>query len=879
MRSIRPLSAALAIAVTALVGLSGPAMAVPGSQTAPLPDADGDNSSMPLPPVLITGEGGFPVAPGDPAFDEKAAQIAASIEKQTAAEGDMRTRSSVEAPTATPPDGTAEGAPDPELYLVPTAANQFRSGDSFKIGRPAPGGKPAGMIHPGLEDFYQQKIEWKACDAKDANFDPLGKDAYADNLCAYLIVPVDYGNPAGPTAAIGLLKNPATGTSKGAIFMDPGGPGSSGMELATWLASSAPKLHENFDFIGFDPRGVGSSLPMIRCKSSATADNQREGGDKLTAAQQDQVLQSNTEACYKNTGKAFGIDGHEFIANVGTANVVRDLDIARAVVGEEQINYLGFSYGTSIGYQYAKAFGNNIRALVNDGVVNPFENNPEAAEPYEEYIGAGGSSDPLSQIKGFQSTFQEFAKICAENDGFTYKSAKEKCALGTSTDVGELIKNYQTISQKAWGGTFYETKGDPVRALSFADTNTGTIMAMYSDRLWPTLNHALLEMREGNSGTTMMLLADNYYNRGADGKYSFSDSAFQTIWCTDTGTSPGANDDPAGIVAQLEKRYKVAPFTDPGKNEDGSQRGLEPSKDWCTFYQVQHNLPMGETLTAMPNILVISTTYDPATPYADGVVGAAGVRGTLLTVAANSHTSYGRVACATEVTDSYFNNLVVPTDITGKSGVSTKDIYSKVITGNECQVHSFRPTTSIADISASPGQEVEVTATGLVKSRIYLVDVDFGTGSPAPAPAPDAVHAGRMAVAPAAAIQVRGIADETGKMTVPIEVPADTALGSYSIVLKPDDLRLNDPTVAGKGTITIVAAESTPEPAPTSTEPVPTTTEIAQPAPPTPPNGAPTKPPALSATGVDVGGMSALAAVALLAGAGLIFGLRRRQHS
>ncbi|WP_158608619.1 alpha/beta fold hydrolase [Leucobacter sp. OH1287] len=350
-------------------------------------------------------------SPDDPDFAEATEQLLKQVTNEQ-----NQTEPAPQLPagpvkTADVPDPLDFGSQpaDPANYLIPASADLFKTGDgSYKIGRPTAGGPAAGAQVDGLADFYQQSIAWGSC--KD--FDPEGSNKYdrAGVECGYLIVPIDYKNPSGPTAAIALLKVPAKNQAEkiGTIFVDPGGPGGSGVSIAAGMSRAGGEVRDKFDIIGFDPRGVSSSLPMIRCKSSAAFDAQREGSDGLSADKQNQILKHNTDECYKNTGVAFGVNGENFIANVGTENVVRDLDIARAAVGDPKLNYLGFSYGTSIGYQYALKFPDNIRALVLDGVVNPLENNEEEAKKYEQYTANTGSgmSSELSQLQGFQSTFE-----------------------------------------------------------------------------------------------------------------------------------------------------------------------------------------------------------------------------------------------------------------------------------------------------------------------------------------------------------------------------------------------------------------------------------------------------------------------------------------
>ncbi|MBT1018394.1 alpha/beta fold hydrolase [Canibacter sp. lx-72] len=655
-------------------------------------------------------------------------QVPSEEEEQDAPVTEQNPAEFTEAQAEVPnPLDFASQKPDPDSFLIPQAAERYKTtaGD-YKIGQPLSGGKANGAVVSGLESYYDQLVNWGSC----KGFSPTNDSSF-DNAalqCGYLIVPVNYSNPTGPTAAIALLKVPAKKPDEkiGTVFVDPGGPGGSGVSTAVAMFDATGELRDRFDIVGFDPRGVAASLPMIRCKSSAAFDAQRGGSDELKAADLDKILKHNTEECYKNTGKGFNVSGETFINNVGTTNVVKDLDIARSAVGDKKLSYLGYSYGTSIGYHYAKQFPDNIRALVLDGVVNPLQNNPELEKKYSEYtknvVGDQNLSSELTQIQGFQATFEQFLKACVK--GFNNRP----CALGTSTDTKVLFAEYQKIVQKAWGAKTYQTKEAKPRAVSFNDTITGVILAMYGEHLWSYLNIALQQLKESNDGSTIMLLADTYYSRNpSTGLYGYDDSAFQTIWCNDNGQD--IKHDDAKVIAEAKKRYELAPFTDPGRDASGKQRGLEPAADWCTYYKVKDTLPQGEELKAMPNILYISTTYDSATPYQDGIVAAAVTGATVLSAVGNSHTSYypGTGDCVEEITNRYFVDLIAPTDITGATDVDTKDIYSRVVKGNQCRVDSFRAVPKLTVKEVQPvGGVAEVLATGLVRNTAYTLALPEG---------------------------------------------------------------------------------------------------------------------------------------------------------
>lgn len=626
-------------------------------------------------------------------------------------------------------------------YLLPEAAKKlYENNGKITIPQPLAGGKATGKVPAGLEKYYAQKIQWFSC----ADF---GKNprSYPDTLyqCAYVIVPVDYANPDGPTAAIAMMKKKAANPDAkiGSIFADPGGPGGSGLWLSRYLGSN--KRLERFDTIGFDPRGVGSSLPQIRCQGSAAFNAQREGSDALSGEQLDKILEYNTNKCYENTARNYeGLDGNTFIPQVGTENVVQDLDIMRSVVGDEKLSYIGMSYGTSIGYHYAKKFPENTRSLILDGQVNPLENNQELLyREYADYMptdGKGESPD-VAQMRGFGGTFKQYLKSCLQQGA--------KCPLSNPDDllsadaeaseaqIDYAYKAYQEIVRKAWNTGYYHVtvedssgtgrvKSD--RPVSFNDVNMGTIQAMYSTDLWGDLTAGLTLMKESQDAWGLLALADSYYNRDDDGKYDFSDASFRAISCTDSGEDFSDRN-----VSRETQRgiHRVAPFTDPGTDADGRQRGEEPQYGWCYYFKDRNKLPKGEIISDSKNIMVVSSTYDPATPFENGVVAADTLNATLVSVAYDAHVAYGSVGCATRVADAFLNDpdqfykdyetgtFNKEPNYYGRDNVQTKDLKSKVITGNECQVLRFTKAMDVAKAKANAKQAVSVDSTNKVSGE------------------------------------------------------------------------------------------------------------------------------------------------------------------
>jgi pimeloyl-ACP methyl ester carboxylesterase len=415
--------------------------------------------------------------------------------------------------------------------------------------------------------------------------------------CGAIAVPVDYSKPASGLTDIAMIKFPATGDKIGSLVINPGGPGESGIEAAVnQVGALPPQIRQHFDLVGFDPRGVGSSSPALWCNSDA--DNDRLRAEPQEAYTPEGVAHINKETkefvqrCVDKMGK-------EFLANIGTASVVKDLDAIRAALGDDKLTYLGYSYGTRIGSAYAEQFPQNVRAMILDGAVDP------NADPVEEDI---------KQAKAFQDAFDDFAADCAKDSA---------CPLGT--DPAKAVDVFLSMVQPL--GTKSGPTKDP-RGLSYSDAIVGTIMALYSPSLWNHLSDGLSELKQGR-GDTMLALADMYMRRDSKGHYTNATDVRASVSCVD---QPPLTD-PAKVVDEDRRMREVAPFM-----SYGSFTGLAPMPT-CSFWPVPPTSePHSISAQDLPPTLVVSTTGDPATPYQAGVELSKELKGGLLTYQGTQHT-------------------------------------------------------------------------------------------------------------------------------------------------------------------------------------------------------------------------------------------------
>jgi pimeloyl-ACP methyl ester carboxylesterase len=491
-------------------------------------------------------------------------------------------------------------------------------------GQTAQSGPPA----PGLEKFYSQKLSWGSC----ADFAPSLEDKamYSDPKtgveCAWLDVPLEYANPGGKDAQLAVLRVKASNQAQriGSLLVNPGGPGGSGTSTAISVAkqSAGTQVPARFDLIGFDPRGVGASKPTIQCFTPAERD-----ADRL-----DVEVDNSPAGVAKQEGKAKDYDSKclqrstkELLANAGTRDVAKDMDILRQALGDQKLTYLGYSYGTRLGSTYAEEFPQNVRALVLDG----------ALDPNQSLI-----DRQVAQAGGFQGAFNAFAANCAKDP---------TCPLGTNPDPKAATAAFRKLALPTIDKPISLEDG---RKLSYNDVMTGTIQALYTPELWRPLTIGLQQLKQGQ-GRVLMLLADLYQGRQDDGTYQLTLDAFTSIGCVDDKAITDRN-----MVLEASKRaLAAAPFEDTG-------HGPSPALDPCAFWPVANTSePHEPKVTGLPPVLVVSVTGDPATPYQAGVNLAKALSGRLLSVEGNQHTvALQGTKCVDDIVSDYLVDLKLPDD-------------------------------------------------------------------------------------------------------------------------------------------------------------------------------------------------------------------------
>jgi len=504
-------------------------------------------------------------------------------------------------------------------------------------------------------------LDWSPCVGPAAEL--------ADLECATLTVPRDHAAPDGETIDIAVARAATADDDLriGSLVFNPGGPGGSGIEfLANAAAAVPPELAERFDLVSFDPRGVASST-AIDCEADFDDDvtllaaGDDAGWEALVAE-----AEGRADTC---TADSLGLEPF-----VGTNSSARDLDALREALGDDQLSYLGFSYGTRLGATYAELFPDRVRALVLDGAVKPTDD--------LALIG-------LEQGPGFDAALASFAGAC---------DADTDCALA---EVGPALDVYTGLVEDIAAASGLPTD-DAARVLTRGELQLGVAAALYSTQLWPVLADALYAAETEQNGSLLQVLADTYLGRRPDGTYDNSQLAGLAINCADDPSRPPIEEVRSQADQGAQASVYFADFLRASTGCIGTADPIDP-------------IAIGPADGAAP-ILVIGTTGDPATPYQWAVEMAEVLSsGVLYTVEAEGHTAFLSVPCVDQVVIDYLVDLELPDDGSSCAAETADDVFAPPGEGELDQVIALfdclrdngvdLPEISLGDLLADPNGE------------------------------------------------------------------------------------------------------------------------------------------------------------------------------
>lgn len=471
---------------------------------------------------------------------------------------------------------------------------------------------PASTDHPkALASFYTQQVAWEPCSDSGSH------------QCATIEVPVDYTRPTGDTFELALRKVPALEPAQriGSLFINPGGPGGSGIQYAQFASLVFSKeLRSAYDIVGFDPRGIGDS-DAVACLTDAEIDALFAADPTPdTAAERTRLLAAwgaATDGCAKRGG--------DRVLHMSSTEVARDLDVMRALVGDPKLNYFGVSYGTFLGALYADLFPQRVGRFVLDSAVSPNQTDLQKLG-YD--------------VQGFESSIAAFVDWCV---------AQDDCALGTDPAKAEqqIVDLLDRIDR-----TPLTTSKPGLPTVGEGWIGFAIFMCLYSEETWPTLNKGLTQAIEEGRGDALVSLAFSVVSRSSKGGYADSSylHAMIPVRCADWPRTP----DTPSFRTQREKLQDAHPLW---------ARLTGELFDNCSEWPGEARKPSGTKLgVGAAPILVIGNLRDPATPIGGTEQLAADLdSATLVTSDSDGHGAYySGDSCVDGVVDDYLIQGTVP---------------------------------------------------------------------------------------------------------------------------------------------------------------------------------------------------------------------------
>lgn len=473
--------------------------------------------------------------------------------------------------------------------------------------RPAPTVAPTTTALASTTTAPTRGISWDRCPDHD------GWE------CGKLQVPLDHADPAGPTITVALSRYRTKSAHRvGALLLNPGGPGVSGINYAfTGAALLDRSLLDAFDIIGFDPRGVGASTP-VRCLDGPALDRYLHlDPDPRTPAGVDALVAGAKEF-------AAGCEARNatLLPHLSTVDAAQDIDDIRVALGEPKLTYLGFSYGTFLGATYASLFPTHVRALALDAAVDPT-------------IDQGTLS--VGQAVAFEQNLDAFLADCATHP--------TRCPFHAR--AGQSLR--QTFDDLAARVTAHPIALAGGRSLGPAEMAFGVAFPLYDHSTWPLLGNALRDAEAGQ-GQALVDNFDAYAERNADGTFTNSQEANSAVTCLDRPVPNSVE----GFAALVARARPEAPFF-----AGVAVWGNLP----CLYWPVPpRGHPGALTAPGAAPIVVVGSTGDPATPYSGAVHLAAGLgpEAVLITRHGEGHAGYPSSACVRDGVDSYLTTLAIP---------------------------------------------------------------------------------------------------------------------------------------------------------------------------------------------------------------------------
>jgi len=437
---------------------------------------------------------------------------------------------------------------------APTASAPAASASPGSAGTGSTGTGSAGSEGAGTAAVVPEEstLHWSACGRLE---------------CSSLQVPLNYADQGGRKITLALSMIPATAPKdeqQGVLLVNPGGPGAPGLSLAADVAQGiSPQVAATYDIVGFDPRGVGTSVPALSCDPSFL--NGVEPNYIPANAAAEQVLINRAKAYAADCEKRYGW----LLPYLTTVNSARDMDQIRKAFGVQKINYYGFSYGTYLGQVYGTMFPSQVRRMVLDSTVDP------TGAWYE---------DNIEQDYAFQARLDAFFAWTAKYDGsFHLGSTQAQVEAAYLKVRGELLKS-------PIGGA---------SGMGPDELDNTFVVGGYLTAVWPIFAQSLSEYATAGNSTYLVAAYQAYGSTSAN-----TFAIYNAVECADVAWPRNWSK----WQSDTERVYKSAPF------EAWDNAWFNAA---CAFWPVKGPAaPFKVDGAGLPPVLMLQGTLDAATPYA-----------------------------------------------------------------------------------------------------------------------------------------------------------------------------------------------------------------------------------------------------------------------
>ncbi len=434
------------------------------------------------------------------------------------------------------------------LFAVVTVAAVLASGlvpGGAALAAPAVTSAPGGYTPPA--------IDWGTC----------AKNFPRTFQCGRVIVPLDWDDVGGTTISLAVTRlKHTTKRYQGVLLVNPGGPGGSGTIYPVLRDAVPDKAGNSYDWIGFDPRGVGESRPALSCIKDYFR------GPRPAFVPSTRSIERKWLARSKSYAAACAKKGGPLLAHITTEDSVKDMDAIRAALGEEQITYLGFSYGTTLGQTYGTLFPTHLRRAIFDG----------NTDPRSDFYRAN-----FDQDVAFEKTFRVFAGWVAKYDR-VYRLGKTQARVIKTLNAARDRLNRR-----------------PVGTIGGSEFSDSLLSAGYYQSTWPGVARFASEWIVKRD---VKALQKGYEDFGAEP----DDNGYAVYLATSCNESRW----PSYRLYRADswRYHRVAPF------ETWSNSWYNAP---CLTWPLPYQAPVEVDGTGVASALLISETLDGATPYAGSV--------------------------------------------------------------------------------------------------------------------------------------------------------------------------------------------------------------------------------------------------------------------